>query len=169
VLCEVIGFSAAEAAELLAATPASINSALQRAREAVQRRVPARTQQATLRTLGQAAEQELIAAFVNAWARQDVSALVQLLTKDVIFSMPPIPTWFEGRDAVVRFFAERVFQQPWRLVPLRASGQLAFAAYQGPDFRLGALPILTLRDGAVARITGFLQPGVHAFFVLPDR
>jgi RNA polymerase sigma-70 factor (ECF subfamily) len=87
----------------------------------------------------------------------------------VVFSMPPLPTWFDGRDAVARFFAERVLKTPWRLVPMRASGQLAFAAYQGPDFRLGAMPVLTLRDGAIARITGFLGPEVHRHFFLPDR
>jgi RNA polymerase sigma-70 factor (TIGR02960 family) len=169
VLCEVIGFSAAEAAQLLGTSLPSLNSALQRAREAVAQRVPPVTQQATLRSLGDAAQQQLVAAFVGAWARQDVGALVQLLTRDVVFSMPPLPTWFDGRDAVARFFAERVLKTPWRLVPMRASGQLAFAAYQGPDFRLGAMPVLTLRDGAIARITGFLGPEVHRHFFLPDR
>lgn len=169
VLCEVIGFSATEAAELLETSLPSLTSALQRAREAVQRRVPAVTQQAALRNLGDAAQQQLVSSFVDAWARQDVAALVQLLTHDVRFSMPPIPTWFDGRDDVARFFAQRVFRTPWRLVPMRASGQLAFAAYQGPEFRLGAMPVLTLRDGSIAGITGFLAPEVHRHFLLPER
>ena len=73
------------------------------------------------------------------------------------------------RDAVVRFFTEPVFRTPWRLVPTWASGQLAFAAYQGPDFRLGALNVVRLRGGKIAELTGFLDPAVHAFFSLPKR
>jgi RNA polymerase sigma-70 factor (ECF subfamily) len=83
--------------------------------------------------------------------------------------MPPIPSWFDGREAVVRFFTQPVFRTPWRLEPVWVSGQLAFAAYQGPGFRLGALNVVTLRGDRIAELTGFLDPAVHAFFSLPDR
>jgi RNA polymerase sigma-70 factor (TIGR02960 family) len=169
VLCEVMDFSAAETAAMLETSVAAVTSALQRARESVKQRVPPISQQATLRSLGEARQRELVNAFVVAWAQQDVAALVPLLTEDVVFSMPPIPTWFSGRDAVLRFIRERVLQTPWRLVPMRASGQLAFAGYQGPDFRLGAMPVLTLRGDAIAAMTGFLGPTVHRHFLLPER
>jgi RNA polymerase sigma-70 factor (TIGR02960 family) len=169
VLREVLGFESAEVAELLGTSVASVNSALQRARKSVDCRVPPVTQQATLRTLGDAAERELVQAYVQAWGRADVDALVALLRRDVRFSMPPIPTWFDGRDAVARFFRERVFATPWRLVPLRANGQLAFACYQGPEFRLGALNVVTLSGAEISEITGFLDPKVHARFLLPER
>jgi RNA polymerase sigma-70 factor (TIGR02960 family) len=169
ILREVLGFEAAEVAELLESSVPAVNSGLQRARQAVAARVPPLTQQATRRALGEAAERELLQAFVSAWGRADVDALVRLLCDDVRFAMPPIPNWFEGRQAVARFFAERVFENPWRLVPLQANGQPAFACYQGPDFRLGALNVVTLRGGSISEMTGFLDPTLHALFGLPER
>jgi RNA polymerase sigma-70 factor (TIGR02960 family) len=169
ILRDVLGFAAAEVAELLETTVAAVNSAHQRARASLDERAPARSQQATLRELGDAGQRELVASYVQAWARADVDALLDLLARDVRFSMPPIPSWFDGRDHVGRFFAERVFATPWRLVPTRASGQLAFACYQGPEFRLGALNVITLRERSIVQMTGFLDPTVHARFRLPDR
>jgi len=169
ILREVLEFSAAETAELLETSVPAINSALARAKGTVSARIPPLSQQATLAQLGDAARESLVQAYIKAWADQDAQALVALLTHDARFTMPPIPSWFEGRDAVVRFFSEPVFRSPWRLEPTWASGQLAFAAYQGPEFRLGALNVVRLRDGKIAELTGFLAPAVHAFFSLPER
>jgi RNA polymerase sigma-70 factor (TIGR02960 family) len=169
ILTEVVGFSAAEVATLLETSVAAVNSALQRARGIATERMPRRSQQATLASLDDRAKQALVSSFVSAWSNGDVERLVALFTEDVRFSMPPIPTWFAGRDSVRRFFAERVFQTPWRLVPCRASGQLAFACYQGPAFTLGAFNVVTLRGEHVAAMTGFLHPFVHRRFSLPDR
>jgi RNA polymerase sigma-70 factor (ECF subfamily) len=169
VLRDVLGFAADETAALLDTTVASANSALQRARDSLATRVPERSQQATLAALGDAGQRALVTAYVSAWERGDAEALVGLLTRDARFSMPPIPTWFDGRDAVGRFFAERVFATRWRLVPMRASGQLAFACYQGPTFGLGALNVVTVQGNAIAELTGFLDPAVHARLSIPDR
>jgi RNA polymerase sigma-70 factor (TIGR02960 family) len=169
ILCEVLELAAAEVAQLLDMTVPAVNSALQRARANMAQRLPGKTQQTTLRELGEQRQRELVASYVDAWERSDVAALVALLAEDVRFSMPPIPSWFLGRDAVVRFFAERVFATPWRLVPMRASGQLAFACYQGPGFALGALNVVTLRDRSICELTGFLDPALYARFRLPER
>lgn len=169
VLADVVGFSAAEVAALLETSVPAVNSALQRARVTVRERVPPRSQQATLASLDDATKRTLVSSFVAAWGSCDVGRLATLFSEDVRFSMPPIPTWFDGREAVQRFFAERIFQTPWRLVPLRASGQLAFACYQGPGFTLGALNVVTLRGARIAAMTGFLHPSVHRHFSLPDR
>jgi RNA polymerase sigma-70 factor (TIGR02960 family) len=169
VLREVLEFSAAETAELLDTSVPAVNSALQRAKLAVKERVPPQSQQTTLAQLGDAARQTLVRAYIDAWAQQDAGALVALLTEDARFTMPPIPSWFDGREAVVRFFTQPVFRTPWRLEPVWVSGQLAFAAYQGPDFRLSALNVVTLRGDRIAELTGFLDPAVHAFFSLSDR
>ena len=169
VLREVLEFSAAETAELLDTSVPAVNSALQRAKAAVKERVPPVSQQATLAQLPDAARQSLVRAYIDAWAQQDAAALVALLTEDARFTMPPIPSWFDGREAVVRFFTEPVFRTPWRLEQVWASGQLAFAAYRGPDFRLGALNVVTLRRDKIAELTGFLDPAVHALFSLPKR
>jgi RNA polymerase sigma-70 factor (TIGR02960 family) len=177
ILREVLGFSAAEVAEIVDTTPASINSALQRARAAVQRRVPQRSQQAELAALGPGGRRALVEAFVTAWERADVSALLDLLASDARFTMPPLPAWFDGRRDVGRFLAERVFATPWRLLPIAANGQPAFACYQhdGERFRLGAINVLSLGDGQISWIAGFLDPQLrHHFsvpleFSLPDR
>jgi RNA polymerase sigma-70 factor (ECF subfamily) len=169
VLREVLAFSAAEVAQLLDTSVASVNSALQRARAAVAERVPQRSQAAELAALGDAGTRELAAAFVTAWERADLDALLDLLTADVRFTMPPLLAWFDGRDAVARFLAERVFATPWRLLPLAgvAGGQLAFACYQGqpepdgqPVFSLGSINVLGLRDGRICWLAGFLDPAL---------
>jgi RNA polymerase sigma-70 factor (TIGR02960 family) len=171
ILREVLGFSAAEVAESLQTTVASVNSALQRARRAVDRRVPARSQQATLRALGEDGLRELVEGFVAAWERADVDAILGMLAEDARFTMPPLPSWFSGREDVGVFLAERVFATPWRLVPMRASAQPALAVYQGDPrggrFRLSALDVLTLRGRQVLEITAFLHPAVHRRFGLP--
>jgi len=171
VLCDVLDFAAAEAAEALGTSIATITSALQRARVTIAARVPARSQVEELASLGDAGQRSLAGAFVEAWGRADAAALVALLARDVRFTMPPIPTWFAGREAVGRFFAERVFAAPWRLVEIAggANGQLAFACYQGPAYGLGALNVVTVGDGTIAALTGFLDPAVHRRFSLPDR
>lgn len=84
-------FSAAEVAGILDTTPASVNSALQRARKVVDQRVPAPSQQAELDALGTDGCRELVDAFVTAWERADVPALVDLLAEDAQFTVPPLP------------------------------------------------------------------------------
>jgi RNA polymerase sigma-70 factor (TIGR02960 family) len=173
ILREVLEFSAAEVAGILHTTPVSVNSALQRARKAVDQRVPSRTQQAELDALGTDGQRELVDAFVAAWEQADVAALTELLTADARFTMPPLPAWFLGREDVGRFLAERTFATPWRLLPMRANGQLAFACYQGdPDgdrFRLGAVNVLSLRAGKIVEIAGFLDPALYRHFGLPEE
>jgi RNA polymerase sigma-70 factor (ECF subfamily) len=173
ILREVLGFSAAEVAAILDITPAAANSALQRARKAVDRRVPRPAQQAELDALGADGRRKLVDAFVTAWERADVAAILDLLAEDARFSMPPLRAWYRGRDDIGRFFAERVFATPWRLLPIRANGQLAFACYQGDRdgdrLRLGAVNVLRVRAGRIVEIAGFLDPGVHRRFGLPDE
>jgi RNA polymerase sigma-70 factor (TIGR02960 family) len=170
-LREVLGFEASEVADVLETTAAAVNSALQRARQTVGERVPARSQQATLRALGDAGQRALVASFVAAWERSDVPAILAMLASDARFTMPPLPCWFDGAHDVGRFLAERVFATPWRARPFNVNGQLAFALEQGPDFRIGALCVLTLRDasGAIGEMTGFLDPALHVRFDLAQR
>ena len=135
ILREVLEFSAAEVAHILDSTPASVNSALQRARKTVENRMPATSQQAELGALGAEGRRHLAEAFVTAWERADVEAMVELVAEDAQFTMPPLPAWFRGRMDVGRFFAERAFAAPWRLLPLPANGQPGSACYlreQGP-------------------------------------
>jgi RNA polymerase sigma-70 factor (ECF subfamily) len=174
-LRDVLGFAPAEIAAALDATPAAVYSALQRARQAVDERLPARSQQATLRSIGDARLRELVQRYVQAWERGDVGAIVAMLTADASFAMPPTPSWYRGRAAVGEFIAARPLTGPgrWRVLPTRANGQPAFGFYGScePDGEFGphAIQVLSLTDGAqIAGITSFHLPGAFARLGLPD-
>ncbi len=176
ILRDVLEFPAAEVARLLDTTPASVNSALQRARKAVEERVPRTSQQAELDALdvvGAGGRRELVDALVSAWERADVPALLNLLAEDARFLMPPLPAWFDGREDIGRFVTERMFAIPWRLVPIRANGQLALACYQGEAggdrFRLGVIAVFSVRAGRIVQIVGFLDPALHRYFGLAEE
>ena len=165
-LRDVLDFSATETAQALDTSAIAVNSSLQRARATVRERVPERTQQAELTALGDGRE-PLVRAFSDAWERADVDALVAMLADDVRFTMPPLPAWFEGRDDVARFLAERVFATPWRLTAIEANAQPAFVCQQREEagFRHGAINVLGLRDGRVAWIAGFVDPALSRHIV----
>ncbi len=169
-LREVLEYSAAETAHMLGASVASVNSALQRAQKTIKEKVPAVSQAAELQALGEKGLHQLLSAFVTAWEGRNIDELVRLFTEDVRFTMPPLPSWFDGRAFVEKFIAERVFATPWRLLPLRANGQVGFACYmksEGDDrFRLGAITLLSLRAGRIAGLHSFLDPAVHRRFGL---
>jgi RNA polymerase sigma-70 factor, ECF subfamily len=172
-LFEVLGFSAAEIATTMDTSVASVNSALQRARAIVAERVPARTQQQTLRTIGDARTREIVARWSAALERGDADGLVALLTEDVTWSMPPMPHWYRGLDAVADF-AVRVPLTAcgdWRHLPVTANGQPAVASYlrvagTGPHLRW-SVSVLTLRDDRISEITSFLGEEHFDPFGLP--
>jgi RNA polymerase sigma-70 factor (TIGR02960 family) len=171
ILREVLGFSAAEAATALGTSVASVNSALQRARASLDARLPAESQQATVRALGDERARALVERFLGAWERADVPAIVAMLAEDAAFAMPPLPVWFAGRDDIGTFLAERVFATPWRFALVRANAQFAIACYRDEhatgDFRVGSLSVLRLDGERVAEIMAFLDPATHEAFGLP--
>jgi RNA polymerase sigma-70 factor (ECF subfamily) len=173
ILRDVLGFSAREAADVLDATPASIDSALQRARKTVDARLPERSQQATLRTLGDEALHRLVERFVAAWERADIDAVVAMLADGAVLSMPPVPTWFRGREAIAAFLARKPLAggARRRLVPTRANGQPAFGVYrwdreQGA-FAASEIIVLALDGDRIAAITAFLTAEPFERFGLP--
>jgi RNA polymerase sigma-70 factor (TIGR02960 family) len=171
VLCDVLEFSATEAAESLNTTVPALNSALQRGRKSLAARAGGLSQQQERLALGQEGERALVQALVTAWERSDVAGLVSLLSEGARFTMPPLPAWFNGREWVGRFFAERVFAQPWRLKLIEPNGQFGFACYmRGPDsdvFQLAAVNVISLDAGKICWIAGFLDPGLHRALGLP--
>jgi RNA polymerase sigma-70 factor (ECF subfamily) len=95
----------------------------------VEGRLPERSQQATLRALGDEAVREVVDRYIDAWERGDVEAILALLAKDAKFTMPPLPTWYHGRDAIAIYLRRSALTVRWRVLPARANGQLAFACY----------------------------------------
>src|SRR5256714_6172688 len=124
ILREVLGFSAREVADSLETSVASVNSALQRARKTVDERLPEQSQQATLRSLGDDGLRKVVDGYVDAWQRGDVEAVVGMLTEDATFAMPPLRTWFSGREGIAAFLAGWALSGLWRWRPLlvRANG-----------------------------------------------
>ena len=175
ILREVLGFSAREVAEALETTTASVNSALQRARETVEERLPEQSQQATLRSLGDERTRELVEAYVAAWENADVEAIVSMLARDATLAMPPYPNWWRGRDVIIAAVTSpgSPFYERWRYVPTHANGQLAIAGYlwdgEKGTYRATGLDVLTLRGARIANITAFATPEVFRRFGLPDE
>lgn len=169
-LREVLEYSAAEAAGMLGTSVASVNSALQRAQKTVKEKLPTVSQPAELEKLGAEGLQQLLTSFLAAWDARDVRELTRLFTEDVRFTMPPLPSWFDGLAAVEMFIAQRVFATPWRMLPLNANGQPGFACYQQlpgeTQYRLGAITLLNFRDGRISGLHSFLDPAVHRRFGL---
>jgi RNA polymerase sigma-70 factor, ECF subfamily len=162
ILHEVLGFSNKETAELLSTTVPAVQSALQRARAAVRGRIPERSQQATLRAAGDERLRRLVQSYCDAIERADVDSVVGMLTADAAWAMPPVLTWYRGREAIAGFLAGYGFSESWRRLPARASGQLAAGGYTF-DSRRGrwvasALDVLTLApDGThIAQVTCFV-------------
>ena len=162
ILREVLGFSAREVAETLDTTTASVNSALQRARATVDERLPEQSQQATLRALGDDTLREIVDTYVEAWERNDLETVVALLTEDATFTMPPLASWFSGRDSIGEFlsFSPMSGDWRWRVVRTHANGQPALAYYAWNDaektYRRFALNVLTFRGDKISDVTAFL-------------
>ena len=171
ILREVLGFSAREVADTLQTSVPSVNSALQRARKAVDERLPAQSQQATVRALGDKRLEQLVSAYVDAWEAGDVEAVTALLAEDAALAMPPRATWFRGLDACRIFLAERALARRSRLVRAHANGQVAFATYLwDPDrecYEGHVIQVLTLRGDRIAEVTAFVEPALVAQFGLP--
>jgi RNA polymerase sigma-70 factor (ECF subfamily) len=170
ILREVLGFSAKEAAEMLDTTPASVNSAMQRARAAVDERLPERSQQATLRSLGDDEVRALVERYVEAWDRGDVDAVVAMLADEATFSMPPNLQWFRGRAAIRDFLPRGPLSIPRRFTPVRANGQLAFGTYKLIDgeWLPNAIHVVTVgARGEIVDAVAFLDPSLFARFGLP--
>ena len=165
ILREVLGFSAAEVAGQLDASPASVNSALQRARKVLDSAAP--TQQTVLRDLGDEAVSAIVTHWADAWQVGDVDAIVAMLADDARYSMPPLPEWYRGRDAIRAFLLHGPLQSRWRFVPATANGQLAFGTYLWDDaaglYVPGGLDVLTIRGGQVAEVTAFLDADLTRF------
>jgi RNA polymerase sigma-70 factor, ECF subfamily len=169
ILRDVLGWHAAEVADLLGTSTAAANSALQRARSQLARLAPAEDE---IAEPDDPAIRDLLERYAVAIEAADVAGLTELLRKDAILEMPPMAGWFAGRDQVSRFLARRVLVRPgdFALVAARANGQPAFAAYmKSGDGRLRAhaIQVLSVSAAGVSRIVAFQDQGLFPAFGLP--
>jgi RNA polymerase sigma-70 factor (ECF subfamily) len=168
-LHDVLGWSARDVAALLEVSVPAANSALQRARTRLD---PSATP--TAARLTPDAERALVERYIGAWEQGDVQAFVALLKEDVVLSMPPLPEWYMGVSAVGDFFRWVTGPQgggPFRLLPTRANGALAFGVYgtgpSGAGSRAFILSVLLADTQGVAAITSFMNPHLFPLFDLP--
>ena len=160
-LCDVLGWSAAEAATLIGGSIASVNSALQRSRERLAKRRP-EGRQAGARALDPGQE-ALLGRYLQAWEGLDLDDFVTLLKDDAIFAMPPMPQWYKGREAIRVFF-----DWAWngyagfRLVPTAANRQPAFGLYsraaRDAPWAAHSIHLLALERDAISALTLFVKP-----------
>ena len=171
VLREVLQLPAAEVAQVLDSTVASVNSSLQRARATLRAAGPVLEE---LREPVDPDEQAVIARYLAAFEAADVPGLTRLLAEDVELEMPPVALWLAGR-AHYQAFMERVFVMRgpgWRLVPVSLNGSAGLAAY-APDpgtggVRAHSLQVFTVRDGLIRRCVTFVDPALFGLLGLVE-
>jgi RNA polymerase sigma-70 factor, ECF subfamily len=158
VLREVLAWSAADVAELLETTVASVNSALQRARATMGRHHTASGVSAY--DLGED-ERALLDRYVQAFEAYDIDALVRLLHEDASISMPPLPLWLKGvEDLRGWYLGHGIGCKGSKLVPLAVNGSPGFAQYRAdPDggHRAWSVQVLEITDGRIGHVHHFLE------------
>ena len=169
ILCDVVGWSAEETAELVEATVASVTSALQRAHAAMRARLPVGRQDWSPRDPVNAEQQSVLRAFMAAWERGDPDEVTQLLREDARWAMPPAALWFDGREAIASMLRlyPPTFQGQFKMVATAANRQPAAAAYLRragePRFSLSAVLVLRIEGGMIAELTTFSAALCGAF------
>ena len=161
-LRDVLGWSVPEIVSALDLSPTATNSLLQRARTSLGKR-----NTATVARLSPAAERALLERYVHAWEHADVHELVSLLKEDARLSMPPLPEWYVGIEAIAGFFdwaASSDAPGPYRLVPTRANGWPAFGIYASE--KPFVLQVVEVDAAGIASMTSFMNPALFRFFNL---
>jgi RNA polymerase sigma-70 factor, ECF subfamily len=168
ILCEVLRWSAAETAELLETSVASVNSALQRARATLAER-----RSEALDPIDDPAHQELLTRYVDAFERYDIELLVTLLRDDVVVSMPPWNLWLQGPDDLAAWFLGPGHGcRGSRLIPIEVNGTAGFGSYRMTEPGLWepfAVQVVEVMGGQITGHHNFLYPERFAEFGLPPR
>ena len=173
ILRDVVGWSAKETAALMETSVPSANSALQRARATLRSRLGERRTEWATGSEPSTEERELVRRYLEAHERADIDALAALLREDVRLAMPPHPTWYDGREAIL-VAMEAAFEPTFgslRAVVSAANRQPALAHYLRPpdesEYRALAIDVLRFECGRIAEITSFPEAGLFAAFGLP--
>ena len=171
ILSDVLDWSASETAVLLETTIPAVKSALHRARARMETVYFSEREDAAPPDRESADMRALLAQYVRAWEEADIDGLIALLRDDASFSMPPIPSWYQGRANIRQIVGKTVFSGPavgrWKLHPTRANGQIAFGLYRMADdgiYHEYGIQVLTLVDCQIADIITFRKPQLVARF-----
>ena len=178
-LSDVLDWHAHEIAHLLSLSVSAVNSALHRARVHLAKQHHAAEQERSGDLPANAETQALLERYVQAWEAEDIEGLVALIKEDATFTMPPLPSWYRGREAIRMVLTQRIFNeevpQHWSFAPTGANGCPAFAIYRaagsgGPPRAFG-MQVLALEATAsgvlIADVTTFLDSSLFTSFGLP--
>lgn len=174
ILRDVLGWHAEEVAEALDLTVPGVKSALHRARTTLTKyRSSLPTHDLPARAPTEAIHPQL-ERYVRAWERADVQGLLQLLKADATFSMPPIPSWYRGREVIGGLVAATIFSGDargrWRLRPTRANQQPSFALYRcatPTTYHFYGIQVVTFAGVEIADIITFRDPALARPFAVP--
>ncbi|HZY41056.1 MAG TPA: sigma-70 family RNA polymerase sigma factor [Anaerolineae bacterium] len=173
--CDVLDWRATEVAASLDMTVSAVNSALHRARATLAKHYHARGREAVQLSSSDAVR-PLLERYVHAWESADLAGLVSLLKEDATFSMPPIPTWFQGRAAIDATLRPTLFggeaRGRWVLRSAHANRQPTYAVYQRTEsgvYRIFGLQLLTFDGDQVSDVITFMDPTTFARFNLPPE
>jgi RNA polymerase sigma-70 factor (ECF subfamily) len=181
ILSDVLDWSAQETADLLGITIASVNSALHRARVTLAKSYHGQKVKRTIPLQADEHTRKMLDRYVRAWQSSDVDGLVALLKQDAVFSMPPSPSWYQGRAAIRKFARATLFANEgmfpgkaagrWRMYPMHANGQPAVAIYirgEANEYRPFGINVLTLEGNSITQVTAFMDPALPVHFGLPE-
>jgi RNA polymerase sigma-70 factor, ECF subfamily len=168
ILRDVLRWRAAEVAVLLETSTDAVNSTLRRARAGL-----AVVDAESARGRPADPDPELLAAYIDAFDRHDVDALVSLLRDDAVIEMPPFDLWLRGRDDIRRWLIAVCALSDHLLTPVDANGSPAAAVYRprapGAGHSAFAIHVLDVSDGRIAAIHAFLDPALFGLFGLPSH
>ncbi|CAN5749669.1 sigma-70 family RNA polymerase sigma factor [soil metagenome] len=171
ILCEVLRWPAADVADLLDNSVASVNSALQRARATLAEQ---ELDESELRDPQDHVQRVLLDRYVDAFERYDLDALVELLHEDLVMSMPPYDLWLRGPEQLREWFLGAGHEcRGSVLVPVEANGAPGYAQYRKSEapgqYHAWAIQVLDVVDGRITALTSFLDTTLFARFGLPDH
>ena len=168
-LRDVLGMPADETARALGMTVAAANSTLHRARTAARERTGGREGDSLARAPSEV-DEDLLRRYVAAWGAMDIDAFVSLLHDDVVLTMPPSPTWTQGKVATSAFYANHAFvvlrDRPLAFLPVGANGQPAVAFYVAGELR--AIHVVRIWQGRIIEAHHFMGRDCLAAFGLPE-
>jgi RNA polymerase sigma-70 factor (ECF subfamily) len=177
---DVLDWRASEIADLLSISLSAVKSALHRARVTLEKLYHDERERAE-RLRVDTATRALLERYLQAWETQDITELVALLKEDATFTMPPSPSWYQGRDAIRVLLTTQAFaplaENRWHFSPTRANGYPAFAVYHsvgsGRSYQAFGIQVVTLTTSTaelqIADVTTFLNPSLFIHFGFPHE
>lgn len=175
ILDDVLDWTAEEISGILGISLSAVNSLLYRARSTLKQRYPAGRRVSSDSALVDDRMKQLLEQYLQAWESADIEGIVSMLKEDAAFPMPPMPVWYQGREAIRAFISATILagdaRGRWRLMPVRANGRHGFAFYRldetSQKYTPFAIQVLSFQGDLLEDVTTFGYPFLFPAFGLP--